>query len=133
MILLDTHAFLWVALDLPKLGRAARRRIDQANALGELAISAISYWELAMLADVGRIQFATDVSALREASRRSGLVEMPIDGEIAIVAARLHGLHGDPADRFIVATALCRQATLATADRKLLAMRGGLSRIDAQS
>jgi PIN domain nuclease of toxin-antitoxin system len=132
MILLDTHAFLWVALAHQKLGRGARKRIDRANARGELAVSAISYWEIAMLADAGRVRLASEVSALREAARSSGFVELAIDGDIAIVAARLQGLHGDPADRLIVATALCRKATLLTADQKILTMKGGPSFVDAQ-
>jgi PIN domain nuclease of toxin-antitoxin system len=59
------------------------------------------------------------------------LPEIPVDGEIGITAARLAALHADPADRLIVATALCARATLVTADARLLAMKGGPSCQDA--
>ncbi|CAN5780913.1 hypothetical protein BH09MYX1_BH09MYX1_19190 [soil metagenome] len=38
-----------------------------------------------------------------------------------------------PADRLIVATALARGATLVAADRKILAMKSGPVRLDAQA
>ena len=41
-------------------------------------------------------------------------------------------MHPDPADRLIVATALATGATLVTADQKILAMKSGPTRIDAQ-
>jgi PIN domain nuclease of toxin-antitoxin system len=47
---------------------------------------------------------------------------VPIDGVIAMTAARL-GMHGDPGDRFIVATALTHGATLMTADEKIQSMK----------
>ena len=50
------------------------------------------------------------------------VAEVPIDGVIAMTAARL-GMHGDPGDRFIVATALTHGATLMTADAKIQSMK----------
>jgi PIN domain nuclease of toxin-antitoxin system len=44
----------------------------------------------------------------------------------------LAGLHSDPADRIIVATALAHDATLITADERLLAWRGPLKTHDAR-
>ena len=63
---------------------------------------------------------------------RAGVIEIPVDGEIAILSTRLAGMHGDPADRLIVATALARGAVLVTADQKILAAKGGPQRLDAQ-
>ena len=47
-----------------------------------------------------------------------GIVELPLTGEIAVLAGELESLHGDPADRFIAATAIRHDATLVTADEK---------------
>ena len=63
---------------------------------------------------------------------RSGIEEVPLDGELAIEAVALSDLHADPMDRFIVATALRRRAKLMTADNKLLAWKGPLACIDAR-
>ena len=62
---------------------------------------------------------------------RGGLLEVPVDGQIGIDATVLAGLHGDPADRMIVATAISVGAQLATADQRLLDWSGDLPRLDA--
>ncbi len=61
----------------------------------------------------------------------SGLSEIPIDGEIGLRAGQLPDLHGDPADRIIVATAQAGH-TLVTSDRRILDWSGTLDRIDAR-
>ena len=62
-----------------------------------------------------------------------GTIELPLTGEIAIIAGELEGLHGDPADRFIVATAIAHDAMLLTADDRLLQWRHGLRRHNAET
>lgn len=131
MILLDTHALFWLATADKKLGRACRARIDQALAADTLAVSAISFWELAMLASKKRIE-AGDIEEMRRIALESGIAELPLDGPAAILAAQLDGDHKDPADRFIAATALRHRATLITADERLLAGLPGLTLQDAR-
>ena len=58
--------------------------------------------------------------------------EKPLSAEIALLAAELNELHGDPFDRIIVATALVEEAILLTADRPLLAWPGEMRRQDAR-
>jgi PIN domain nuclease of toxin-antitoxin system len=62
----------------------------------------------------------------------NGLKEVALTGESGITAVQLAGLHGDPADRIITATALSSGATLVTADERLLAWPGPLKRVDAR-
>ena len=62
---------------------------------------------------------------------RIGLNEIPLHGNTAILAGRLQKLHGDPADRIIVATAIDHSATLVTADKKILEWDGLSQVIDA--
>ena len=42
----------------------------------------------------------------RERLLKQGIIELPLTGEIAVLAGELDSLHGDPADRFIAATAI---------------------------
>jgi PIN domain nuclease of toxin-antitoxin system len=58
----------------------------------------------------------------------AGIRELPLTGEIAILAGELENLHGDPADRVIVATAIAHDATLMTADANLLRWKHRLKR-----
>ena len=122
-MLLDTHVLVWVALADPKLGKIAHRRIDQALINGHrIAVSAISFWELGMLVEKGRL--VLDVDKTRTLALRSGIEELPIDGAVGIAAARLTSFHGDPADRLIVATARIEKLTLVTADKAILKWKG---------
>ncbi len=130
MMLLDTQVLVWLAFDDPKLGRRTRRAIEYAWAANEADVSAITFWEVAMLHQKGRLAMLTDIGLWRQSLLRDGLVEIPVDGEIGIRANELADFHADPADRLIVATALGGHR-LVTADRRLLGWPGPLSRLDA--
>ena len=131
MLLVDTHVLLWLAADDTRLGRRAVRRIDAALRADELLVCAISFWEIAMLVAKHRVDLAFSPVELRRRSLERGFQEVPVDGAIAIAAAELTRVHGDPADRLIVASALARDAQLVTADRALLRWDSALPRHDA--
>lgn len=133
MILLDTHALLWLDRDDPALGATSRERIAAAWSSGEVAVSAISFWEVAMLAARGRVSLRQPPQSWRLDWLQAGLEEIALDGSVALGAVALEAFHPDPADRFIVATALARGATLLTADRAILEWPAALLRCDATS
>ena len=129
-MVLDTHAALWLRAGDARLGSVARAEIQRAWENEEVAVSAISFWEMAMLQAKGRIGYPDDVSQWRLEQLGQGLIEIPVDGEIGIRANALEGFHADPADRIIVATAL-NGHQLVTADRRILDWPGDLRRLDA--
>jgi len=120
MMLLDTHVLVHYASDDRKLGKRARAAIDRALARDALFVSALSFWEVAMLVAKDRLSLDTTVSAFRAATLATGIQEEAVDGELAIAAGELADHHGDPVDRMLVATALVRGLTLLTADAILL-------------
>jgi len=61
-----------------------------------------------------------------------GLIELPLTGDIALRAAELDALHGDPADRSIAATAGVHDALSMTADEALLGWRSKVRRQNAE-
>jgi PIN domain nuclease of toxin-antitoxin system len=132
LILLDTHVLLWLDRDDPSLGSTADRMAERALAAGALATSAITFWEVALLLAKDRLELPRTVGEWRHDLVTNGLVECPVIGEIGIVAARLEDLHGDPADRIILATALHHRATLVTVDQRILDWPGPLERHDAR-
>ena len=83
-----------------------------------------------MLQDKGRLTLLRDIPSWREALIEDGLVEIPVDGSIATRAGLLTDMHGDPADRIIVATAL-EGHRLVTSDRHILDWPGNLNSLDA--
>ena len=91
-----------------------------------MAVCAISFWEVAMLTARGRISLGQAPDQWRLDWLRAGLREMALDGAIALAGTELPDLHPDPADRFIVATALTLGATLLTADQAILSWPGPL-------
>jgi PIN domain nuclease of toxin-antitoxin system len=131
VILLDTHAAIWLAIDTG-LGRQSQRIADKALADDRLAVSAISFWELAMLIAKGRLRALKSAGEQRAKLLAAGIRELPLTGEIAILAAEIEGLNGDLADRIIAATAIAYEATLMTADSNLLQWRHRLKRQDAE-
>ena len=130
MILLDTHVLLWFRFGNRRLGPKSREEIGRAVEEGESAVSAISFWEVGMQLQKGRLGFDLDLDAWRNGLLDQGLVEIPVDGGIAARAGLLQDMHGDPADRLIVATAL-EGHRLVTADRGILEWPGRLSRLRA--
>ena len=132
MILLDTHVLIWADFGLPHLGERALAAIAGASTAGTVAVSAISFWEAAMLAAKGRITLPVGPAQWRRALLETGLIELPVNGDIGIQATELAGMHPDPADRLICATALHAGATLVTADNALLGWDGQMQRMDAR-
>ena len=119
MILLDTCAVIWDALDRARLSAAAARAIEQND--GELMVCDISIWEIAMLMEKGRMRVAAPAAEfIRLALQSRNYAVQEITPEIAELSARL-GADGlaDPADRLIAATSILLQAPLVTADERL--------------
>ncbi len=84
-----------------------------------------------MLQQRRRLALSRPVAAWRDTWLNQGLREIPLDGGLAIAAVELDGLHADPADRWIAATARALGGTLMTADAQLLGWQGELERLDA--
>src|SRR5579871_3803617 len=119
MILLDTHALIWLAFEPAKLSRAAKEAIYESSRNGGLGISAITLWEAAWLVTHRRVDFTgTSEAFLAEISSRT--VIFPITSQIAILANQLPPTYSsDPSDRLIGGTALAEGIPLVTKDRSI--------------
>ena len=101
-------------------------------AVDEASVSAMTFWEIALLAGKRRVALGPPLQHWRRDFLAQGLLEVPVTGAIGIAAAELHGFHADPSDRIIVATTYELDATLLTADRRILGWPGDLRRQDAR-
>ena len=122
-LVLDTHILLWVLLEPDQLSKEIKKQIEIAQKEGNLIISSISLWEVAMLSSKKRINIYENIGDfLKSISIINGLIINDISAEIASESVLLmDGFHGDPADRMIVATTKVNAATLLTRDKKILA------------
>jgi PIN domain nuclease of toxin-antitoxin system len=123
LLLLDTHCWLWAQLGLiQRLSRAALQAIRSAESDGNLRISVISIWELAMLEQRGRVALPMNVRTwVEQALSKPGIGVTQLTPEIMIESVHLPGeMHGDPADRMLVATARVQGATLLSKDEQLI-------------
>ncbi len=123
LLLLDTHCWLWAQLGLTQnLSRPGLSAIRTAATGGHLRVSVISVWELGMLEKRGRVSLPMNIRLwVEEALTKPGISLAALTPEIALESVHLPGeLHGDPADRILVATARILGATLLTKDRQLI-------------
>lgn len=118
MIILDTHVLLWTLQDSPRLSAVARSAIRRTPR-DQLALSALSLYEIAWLVQRGRIEVGEPVDEfLRELQREFNIVAP--DVPIALAAAQLSSAFpSDPLDRIIAGTALVSGAVLITADERI--------------
>ena len=128
-MLLDSHALVWFDQGDRRLHPKAAHEIQQAFASNDVAVSTITFLEIATLIRKGDLSFIPDIEEWRQSLFGDGLRELPVTGWIATQAGLLPDMHGDPIDRIIVATALHGNHELATADRQILAWTGPLRRL----
>lgn len=124
-LLLDTCAVIFHAQGEP-MKKDALSSIRDAAAVDGVLISPVSAWEIGMLANPSRKQpmrFDPDPKAwFAYVCAEPGAGEAPLTNEIAIEASVLPGpLHGDPADRLLIATARTMNVPIVTRDKKMIA------------
>ncbi len=113
-LLLDTHLLLWALAEPARLGPELRELIEDPE--NEVLFSAASIWEVAINAELGRIDCAVRPDEIARAAVAAGLAELPILAEVAARVADLPPHHRDPFDRLLVAQAITWPMQLYTAD-----------------
>ena len=121
MIVLDTHTLVWWVTGDVALSKKAKTAIDRELNGGQIIVSAISAWEIAMLVERERLVLSMDVESwLATVAKIDAVRFIPLDVEIALKSVDLPGsFHKDPADRMIVATARKLAVPLVTKDEKI--------------
>ncbi|TCV74524.1 PIN domain nuclease of toxin-antitoxin system [Neorhizobium sp. R1-B] len=136
VILADTHVVVWAVEEDKRLGRNAIRLLNEAAEGDDLFISVITCWEIALLAERGKLALSLEVGLWLERNlNRPGVRWTQLEPAISVDSVRLPGnFHSDPADRWLVATARHFGIPLLTADRAILAYsndQGHVATVDA--
>jgi PIN domain nuclease of toxin-antitoxin system len=117
-LLLDTHIWLWWINQDNQLSSKHQKIISEAE---QVFVSSISCWELMMLHQRQRIDLTGSVEDwFYNALDNANIASLPVTKAIAIKSASLELYHRDPADRFIIATALINDCQLMSFDEKFL-------------
>lgn len=117
-LLLDTHAFLWAAMQPAELSPRVRGLFeDPANGL---VVSAASAWEIATKFRLGKLAGAkVIVNDFDDVVRRLGAAVLAISHTHALVAGSYPQSHRDPVDRMLAAQAQVEELPLVSKDRAL--------------
>jgi PIN domain nuclease of toxin-antitoxin system len=113
-LLLDTQVCLWFLGKPTRVSRAARRALEDAEAV---FVSAASVWEAAIKASMGKLD--VNVAELIAQIEASGFNPLTVTFEHAARVASLPAYHRDPFDRLLVAQAVHETMRLLTTDRTL--------------
>ena len=115
-LLVDTCALIWLATGDRRLSQVARDAMRDAELL---CFSSISIWEIARLVKAGDLVMPVSPMRLAEMlAENYDMTEMPIGNSIAFRASALPEIHKDPADRFIIATAMLNDCAVVTGDHR---------------
>ena len=115
--LLDTHAAIWFFNGNDALSKTANSIIrDLSN---DVYISISSVWELAIKISIGKLDFAGKAKGFVRLAKKNEITIIPIKTSYLTVLETLPMIHRDPFDRLLVATAICEQMTLITADANI--------------
>ena len=113
MVVLDTHVLVWWVNGPHLLSRKAAKAIAAAE---QLAVPAIVFWELSMFVRKRKLDLGMPVREWAAHVRAIPRLEaVPLTTDLALLGDSLL-MHPDPADRFIVATAIQYEAPLITKD-----------------
>lgn len=119
-ILLDTHAFLWLVSDHPRLSDVAKAVfLDNSN---ELFLSAVSGFEIAVKHGLGKLKLSeSPTEFIRRRIENNNLIELPISMEHATNLQNLPLIHRDPFDRLLISQSMVESIPLLSADQQMRA------------
>ena len=121
MIVVDTHAVIWLTQEPKQLSAPANVALIEARSEGALAVADITLREIAVQIVRKRVLVSLPLDVYLRFVE-SIFTVLPVDGRIAAQSARFGlGYPNDPADRLIGATALVHGAKLVTKDAAIRA------------
>lgn len=119
-LLLDTHVLLWWLSADRRLTRAVRDVLR--NEENDIAVSAVSIWEVAIKRTLGRID--VNLEEMLSAITADGFVELPVRFAHSRTLESLPRRHDDPFDRMLIAQSISEGRRLVTHDKEVLAYAG---------
>ena len=113
MYILDTHTLLWFFDEAENLSSRVKNIIESES---ELFVSIITFWEIAIKQNIGKLKIEQSPSDLMLLTEQQKIGILQISAKHLDVIKTLEKIHSDPFDRFIIAQAQCENLTILTRD-----------------
>jgi PIN domain nuclease of toxin-antitoxin system len=112
--LLDSHVIIWLAEIADKL---SQRSMDiSRNRENKLFVSIVSFWEMSLKVNSGKLKLDIGLSEIFEKVRRSNISIIPVKEEHLLHLSALPLIHKDPFDRMLISISAIEEMTIITID-----------------
>lgn len=115
--LIDTHTFIWLIDDDPKLSNTYKSLIEDID--NEVFISIASLWEMAIKISIGKLKVAGVLQQMIDELYLRNVQILPISPSHILKVEMLPFHHKDPFDRIIAAQCLVENITAISIDEIL--------------
>jgi PIN domain nuclease of toxin-antitoxin system len=113
-LLLDTHAIIWFVEGDTSLSFLARQAIENQN--NTKYISIISFWEMMIKINLGKLVMKIDFVTLNEYLLSKNIQVLSLELSHILHLKDLPTHHKDPFDRILIAQAMSEEMTLISID-----------------
>jgi len=117
-LLLDTHVFIWLNIDLNKISQKALLSCEDPN--NQLYLSVVSAWEIQIKQKIGKLQMQVTLEEMIQTQQRdNNLTILPVQLSHIYALQSIPFHHNDPFDRLLLAQAIFEEMTFVSADNQL--------------
>ena len=115
--LLDTHTFIWAALESSKLSKNVHSIISNAN--NEIFVSTVSFWEISLKTSIKKFSFENiDIKNFPKYARDMdfSILDLQENETITFYELPQKEKHKDPFDRMLIWQAITKNMTMISKD-----------------
>jgi PIN domain nuclease of toxin-antitoxin system len=117
--ILDTNVLIFLGCGYEN--RISKKALEiYKNPESKLFISQISFWEMAIKINIGKLIIPIGLKNVIALTRQTGIDTIPVRNSHILYyqSLEVHEKHKDPFDRYIVSAALCEDMKIISSDSK---------------
>lgn len=127
--LFDTHVLIYIGCgSTDQIGNRALEAYANPDSL--IYVSQISFWEMAIKINIGKLLIPIGLKNVMVLSQQAGIQTIPVKNDhiLNYQSLKVQETHKDPFDRYLVATALFEKLPIVSSDPKF-DLYDGITRI----
>ena len=117
--ILDTNVLIFLGCGYEdRIGKKALEIYRDTKS--DLFVSQISFWEMAIKINIGKLYVPIGLKKLMNDTRQAGIDMVPVKNSHILFyqSLEIHEKHKDPFDRFIISTAMCEDMKIISGDSR---------------